>query len=717
MLTVMSSPGVAHRERFRAFPLDGALLFFQPATGRSLRVENERTGGLRRQAPRVAMFGITNRCNLRCEFCSRDTGRTNVWTVETAAGALRGLAAAGTLEVAFGGGEPFTFRGFSELLSELYSTTELALHVTTNGTLLDARSFAPFRGLLGQVRISIYDDARWLVGARTLSDAGQLWGANVLVNEARCDALPALLAELAALGCHDVSVLNYVGADVSLQLTATGRARLAAIISDAPLPCRLSVCFGDGVPVPRLFAGMDGTGDCGAGYDFLSITSDQRVQSCSFQNTSLPARTAEDILAIWRGRQGYLEQATARHGCARTSPLCRTRGARGKVKRLALWRAFSGNNSGECILVGKFESSAAAERYLAELQPGWMPDGLYSSEWQALFENEGLVLTSERESGEVRGQSPSALVAIGKSVLALSYDAGDAFPELRALTWKRAGFVAPGGIHLHESPALLAAIRGSDSADAAKLVADAAMPAGCKSYLHGDVAFVLIPRATSEEGGDLPRCVELLKQRAGRRPIGAELVLDEDFSEADFLAAKQRLGAELPRVPRMMVMFHGGEATAHAARFAESLNEAEAHAAAGCVLIEGLQRRKRVAVLALRQGASVTALDGRELEAQGYFWSSEPPRQRGEKKPEPRVIDNEKLKRELSDSSGQPVQVEAGPNFRGGVIARLTTNDPARALASMVAVATRMGTQINPWLRDVEPYGFLLRRLLADLRD
>jgi hypothetical protein len=166
-----------------------------------------------------------------------------------------------------------------------------------------------------------------------------------------------------------------------------------------------------------------------------------------------------------------------------------------------------------------------------------------------------------------------------------------------------------------------------------------------------------------------------------------------------------------------MVVFHGGEATAHAARFAESLNEADAHAAAGCVLVEGPQRRKRVAVLALRQGASVTALDGRELEAQGYFWFLEPPRQRGEKKPEPRVIDDEKLKRELSDSLGQPVQVRAGPNFRGGVVARLTTDDPARALASMVATAARMGTQINPWLRDLESYGFLLRRLLADLRD
>jgi MoaA/NifB/PqqE/SkfB family radical SAM enzyme len=710
------SVGSGRGERFRAFPLDGALLFFQPATGRSLRVENERTRGLRRQAPRVAMFGITNGCNLRCSFCSRDTQRASGWSVETAAQVLRGLAAAGTLEVAFGGGEPFTFRGFAELLSELQQTTELALHVTTNGSLLDARSFAPFRGLLGQVRVSIYDEARWLLGARTLSEAGQLWGANVLVDEARLAALPALLAELAALGCHDVSILGYVGADPSLQLSAAGRARLAAVIADAPLACRLSVCFGDGVPAPRLFAGMDNSGDCGAGYDFLSITPDQQVQSCSFQNTSLLARTAEEILAIWRGKQAHLEQASPRHGCARRLPLSGAGKAQRAASQVALWRAFSGNNSGECILVGKFESSADAERYLAELQPGWTPDGQYSEEWQRLFEKEALVLTSERESGEVYGQSPSALVAIGKSVLALSYDAGDAFPELRALTWKRAGFVVPGGIHLHESPALLAAIRGRDAADAAKLLACAVLPAGCKSYLHGEVAFVLVPSATSEAGGDLPECVKLLKQLAGQRALGAELVLD-DWSESEFLAAKQRLGDELAQEPRLLVNFHGGEASAQAIRFAASLNEADARAAASCVLVEGLQRRKRVAVLALRQGASVTALDGRELEAQGYFWFLEPPRQKGQKRPDPPVLDGEQLARELSQSLGQAVQVEGRPDFyRGGSIARVTTTEPARALAAMVAAAGRFGAQINPWLRDVHPYGFLLRRLLADLR-
>jgi hypothetical protein len=35
----------------------------------------------------------------------------------------------------------------------------------------------------------------------------------------------------------------------------------------------------------------------------------------------------------------------------------------------------------------------------------------------------------------------------------------------------------------------------------------------------------------------------------------------------------------------------------------------------------------------------------------------------------------------------------------------------------MVAAAKMLGAQLNPWLSDVEPYRFLLQRLLADVRE
>jgi len=183
------------------------------------------------------------------------------------------------------------------------ATTALAQHVTTNGTLIRPTMWSRFAGHFGQVRISIYDEIDWRPAAATLAGRGQRWGANRIVDLAALATLPAQLAELAAHGCCDVSLLAYVGADAARHLDAAGDARLSAIIADSPLPCRISVCFGARLPVPQLRGGDVGDGDCGAGRDFVSITPDRRVQGCSFQDRSLPGATADEILASWRLRQ------------------------------------------------------------------------------------------------------------------------------------------------------------------------------------------------------------------------------------------------------------------------------------------------------------------------------------------------------------------------------------------------------------------------------
>ncbi len=459
------------RRAFRAHSLDGAALYFQPSTGMNVRIARTTTRALRRQAPRVAMFGITNACNLACAFCSRDTSRGSTWTVATAAAALRGLHDAGTLEVAYGGGEPFAFRGFAELVSELDTTTTLAQHVTTNGTLIRSDTWSRFAGRFGQVRLSIYDNLAWRGTTDILAGAGQRWGANLLVDAAALVTLPETLAELAARGCHDVSLLAYVGPEAELHLDACGDQRLAAIIADTPIACRLSVCFGDRIPVPRLFGG-DSPEHCGAGRDFVSITPDCRVQSCSFQDRSLPGATADEIMTAWRLHQPMLAAPAARRGCARALPVANVLAP---APPIAIWQSYSGNNSGECVLVATFRELADAEAYLAELLPGWVSEQGFSPAWRELFANEG-VLAPDVGARLEDEASPRELLAVGRSVMALGYAADDAFPELRALAWKRGAFVVPGGIHVHDGLTLLVAVRTGGADDRERLLASPGSP-------------------------------------------------------------------------------------------------------------------------------------------------------------------------------------------------------------------------------------------------
>ncbi|MEZ4400264.1 MAG: radical SAM protein [Kofleriaceae bacterium] len=708
---------------FRTYPLDGAALYFQPATGVHVRVANAATRALRRRAPRVAMFGITNACNLACTFCSRDASRPSAWTVATAAAALRGLHDAGTLEVAYGGGEPFAFRGFAELIAELDTTTCLAQHVTTNGTLIRSATWPAFAGRLGVVRVSIYDDVPWRPAVDVLASHGQRFGANLLVDTAALPGLPARLAALAASGCEDASLLSYVGPARTRHLDDAGRARLAAIIADSPLPCRLSVCFGDRVSVPRLPTGL--AGDCGAGRDFISITPDRRVQSCSFQDRSLPGATSEEILAAWHTQQARLAAPSPRAGCARLHP---TSAPAPLPPPIAIWQAFAGNNSGECVLVATFATVTDARAYLAELTPGWAPDGDYTPAWRQLFLDEGVATTGGVTGPTWSGDdaSPREMVAIGASVLAVQYAADDAFPELRALAWKRGAHVVPGGVHTHGDLTLVVAVRCDGDADRARLLAaaaagwlvDGAAPVPARAYPHGDVVIVLAPLLGGASSLPTLAAAQVAVDRlVGGRPHAAE-ICDLRLTDDALIAAKQRLGHRPPLVPRLWATFWGGDGATAAAAFAGSLGDARVTVASHVALVDPAPDRKRLAVLAYRRGATVSVFDSAELELSAALWVEPPPRTKGMRAARP-AIDRAAFEPTLRAALPRDARLtvtwsehRSRPPLPG---LKLTTATPAAALTALQAFAAGIDARLNLWASEVDPVGAMLRRLLTGL--
>ena len=691
------------RNAFREYPLDGALLHFHPATGTHIRFENDATRALKRRAPRVVMFGITNKCNLTCDFCSRDARRASAWTVSSAAAVLRDLSAAGTLEVAFGGGEPFTFPGFAELVAELYATTPLVLNVTTNGTLIREQGFGAFAGRFGQVRVSIYDDPRWRDGCAVLKHYGQRWGANLIVDDTALDSLRVLLAELATLGCHDVSLLSYVGPDPRKHLAMSNRARLAGIIEDAPIACRLSVCFGNRIPVPLLFDGADGQGDCGAGRDFVSITPDRRMQGCSFHDGGLPASTAQEILHGWQTERTRLEAPSPRDGCARRSGV--SRGTQ-PLPPIAIWQAFSGNNSGECVMVAKFETTKAASAYLAQLLPSWVPEASFPTEWQNLLVDKGVATAPKVEWRE----TPRELLAIGRSVIAIGYAAEDMFAELRALAWKQGAWLIPGGIHVHDGLSLLAAIRGSNEHDAKALAATPLHPAAT-SYQHGDV--VLITFAMMDKAHPLESAGEahgLLTTLAGNRPLAAEILFDP-VDTATMIAVKKRLGTVIPGTPRLAVRFWGKDAEEKVAKFASLVSEGSVTVVGTYAIVSGVSRRKRLAVLAYRLGADVTALDGTEITVHAHLSVA-----RGNRSaPGPASIETEAasdaLKAHLSRGSSFTITSESY-----GKAVDIRTSLPENDLAAFAKVAESLGASPYTSLAETDPLAFAVRRVIAEVK-
>ena len=630
----------------------------------------------------------------------------------TAAAVLRGLHDAGTLEVAYGGGEPFAFSGFAELVAELGDDHHAGparhhqRHAAPAGDVvalrrplrpgpgLDLRRGAVARHRRAPRRrrpaLGRQPDRRRRGAARPAGDAWPTWRRR---------------------GCHDVSLLSYVGPEAGLHLDAAGDRRLAAIIEDSPVTCRLSVCFGDRVAVPRLHGGDD-AGDCGAGRDFVSITPDRRVQSCSFQDRSLPGATAAEILAAWRLQQPALAAPSPRRGCARLLPMADRPAA---PPPIAIWQSFSGNNSGECLLVATFRDLAGAEAYLAELVPGWVPDGAYSPAWRQLFEDEG-VLSPEIEQRD-DDPSPRELVAIGRSVIAATTGAGDNFPELRALAWKRGAFVVPGGVHIHDEVQLLLAVKVADEADRAVLVA-APRPAGSRVELHGDVVLLIAPVLRDES--PLPTLVDVrdaVAAFAGERRFALELFFDE-IADATLTAVLQRLGHRPARHPRLFVSYWGATSVEQAAAFAHTLPDERTTVAGDGVLVDPAPDRKRLAVLAYRRGGTVRVLDGARVQLWATMWYAPPPPQKGTKAPV-RTIDDAHVEAALRASlpRGSELTVSRPEHdWRGGPSITIVTDAPAGALRALGNVATSIDARLNVGAEDLDPLGCAMRRLLDDLR-
>ncbi|MBI3271781.1 MAG: radical SAM protein [Planctomycetes bacterium] len=302
--------------------MDGALLLFDRESGLCALCDGPETAALRQSAPRVVQFSITNQCNLACSFCYRPLKAQSGWTVDSAFELLSELSAAGVLEVAFGGGEPWVFPGFEVLVRRLHDETRLAVNLTTNGMGLTPARLRAIEGSYGQIRLSLYDENGWPERVAMLARAGARFGVNWLVTPARLPELEAMLLRLAALGCRDVLLLSYNGADQALHLSAAQSAELGrrvAVVARAlegRLQLKLSVCWGDRLDsAPRLLPGRD----CGAGMDFVVLTSERKLQPCSFHQLGFPIESASDVLAHWRAKRADLASPARIIGCARKS--------------------------------------------------------------------------------------------------------------------------------------------------------------------------------------------------------------------------------------------------------------------------------------------------------------------------------------------------------------------------------------------------------------
>lgn len=110
-----------------------------------------RVAGL--SAPITVTWEVTNRCNLRCTHCLSASGPDALTDTDLSLAEAKAvvdqLAAAKVFQIHFGGGEPFMYPGFMDLLRYAQSKGLCCLCISTNGSTLTPARIAELEALGG----------------------------------------------------------------------------------------------------------------------------------------------------------------------------------------------------------------------------------------------------------------------------------------------------------------------------------------------------------------------------------------------------------------------------------------------------------------------------------------------------------------------------------------------------------------------------------------
>jgi MoaA/NifB/PqqE/SkfB family radical SAM enzyme len=172
------------------------------------------------ETPAVISIALTNACDLTCEFCYAPKTNHRLapndvvrWCKE--------LASSGTLEVAFGGGEPTLYRELVSVCTTIWSETDLGISITTHGHYLTENLIKSLQGVVSVIRVSIdgpepqYSSIR----GRSLSElvtklkgiAGRIpFGINTVINQTTLTHLDEIAALVKELGAVDWLILPEV---------------------------------------------------------------------------------------------------------------------------------------------------------------------------------------------------------------------------------------------------------------------------------------------------------------------------------------------------------------------------------------------------------------------------------------------------------------------------------------------------------------------------
>lgn len=253
-------------------------------------------------APSLVSIALTNVCDLACEFCYAPKS-THQLAPDDLLKWCKELDALGTLEVAFGGGEPTLYRELPELCAAIWGETELGISITTHGHHLTPDLIARLCGNVSIIRISVdapestYSAIRGRPLSRVKRNVEAIGGripvgVNTVVNSTTLEHLDELAPLVESWQATDWLLLPEIRGG-RFTLTAGEWGRLGDWLTAKVGRFPLNVTY-DARPHLRCPFLFDEEPD----QDYVHISADGHLRLCSYERGGVPLkdRTLQDAL-------------------------------------------------------------------------------------------------------------------------------------------------------------------------------------------------------------------------------------------------------------------------------------------------------------------------------------------------------------------------------------------------------------------------------------
>jgi MoaA/NifB/PqqE/SkfB family radical SAM enzyme len=195
---------------WRQFETPEGLLLYDRSTGLNILLDSfKKQDHNFFDRPLYAQVKVTNRCNLRCGFCSQrsDSSFKEQWAFDELFSLFKYLDQYDLQGIALGGGEPFTFPRLSELVRKTWNETGLDISITSNGLLIGDDDLKTLAGNVGEIRISCWT-AQDLRKAKRLLGKGVHIGINTILFASGIETVKEVINSSLAIGIDDFLVLQ-----------------------------------------------------------------------------------------------------------------------------------------------------------------------------------------------------------------------------------------------------------------------------------------------------------------------------------------------------------------------------------------------------------------------------------------------------------------------------------------------------------------------------